>query len=81
MDLSKIRVMGVEKKQEASIHLFSLKEVLDCYNRYNEFGQKRILVVDDEEFCISSMKAILHSCGINVELQVDFCINGKEAVN
>jgi len=37
-------------------------------------------VVDDEEFCISSMRAVLYSQGINIEFQVDFCITGKEAL-
>ena len=38
------------------------------------------MVVDDEEFCISAMKILLHSFGITKH-QIDFCINGKEAVN
>jgi CheY-like chemotaxis protein len=38
-------------------------------------------VVDDEEFCISAMQVILESIGINCHNQVDFCINGLEAVN
>ena len=37
------------------------------------------MVVDDEEFCLASMKAILMKSGVNVDYQVDFCINGKEA--
>jgi CheY-like chemotaxis protein len=37
--------------------------------------------VDDEEFCISSMRAVLYSLGINVDYQTDFCIHGKEALN
>ena len=38
------------------------------------------MVVDDEEFCIASMKAMLFSAGIQTDYQVDFCITGKEAV-
>ena len=41
----------------------------------------RILVVDDEEFCISSMKSIFAGARVDVENNVDFCINGQEAVN
>ena len=37
-------------------------------------------MVDDEEFCISMMRTLLHSQGINVDYQVDFCIHGKEAL-
>ena len=71
--------MGVKKKETSK--LGSLNDVLDCYNQYNQFRQRRILVVDDEEFCISSMRAVLFSQGINIEFQVDFCITGKEALN
>lgn len=39
------------------------------------------MVVDDEEFCISSMKVMLKKAGLDTENQVDFCINGKEALN
>ena len=41
----------------------------------------RILVVDDEEFCISAIQVLLTQLGINIETQVDFCITGQEAVN
>ena len=71
--------MGVKKKEAPK--LGSLNDVLDCYNQYNQFSKRRILVVDDEEFCISSMRAVLFSQGINIEFQVDFCITGKEALN
>ena len=39
------------------------------------------MVVDDEEFNISSMKAILFKIGANVQDQCDFCITGQEAVD
>lgn len=38
------------------------------------------MVVDDEEFCLNSMKVILRSLGIDVENQVDFCIDGEDAM-
>ena len=41
---------------------------------------KRIMVVDDEEFCISAMKILLKLAGIDIQNQVDFCIHGREAV-
>ena len=78
-DLSKLRVLG-GKKQEAQ-KLGNLNDVLDCYNKYAQYSDNRILVIDDEEFCISSMRAILYSLGINTDFQVDFCIHGKEALN
>jgi CheY-like chemotaxis protein len=39
------------------------------------------LVVDDEEFCLASMKAILFSLEFDTEYQVDYCITGEEALN
>ena len=42
--------------------------------------QDRILCVDDEEFCLASMRAILLKIGVDVENRVDFCINGLEAI-
>ena len=47
----------------------------------NIYKNKRILVVDDEEFCIASMKAIMGKLGIDVTYQVDFCITGFEALD
>ena len=44
------------------------------------FKTNRILVVDDEEFCIASMRVILAKAGIDTEEQVDYCITGTEAV-
>ena len=38
-------------------------------------------MVDDEEFCISTMKALLFNLEIDIDIQVDFCINGLEALN
>ena len=38
-------------------------------------------MVDDEEFCISAMRAIFERVGINCEDQMDFCMSGKEALN
>jgi len=64
-DLSKLRVLG-GKKQEAQ-KLGNLNDVLDCYNKYAQYSDNRILVIDDEEFCISSMRAILYSLGINTD--------------
>ena len=64
-DLSQLRVLG-QKKQEAQ-KLGNLNDVLDCYNKYAQYSENRILVVDDEEFCISTMKVILQSLGINID--------------
>ena len=39
------------------------------------------MVVDDEEFCIAAMKAMLEMCGIDTLYHVDFCISGEDALN
>jgi hypothetical protein len=38
-------------------------------------------VLEEEEFCVSAINAILTKIGINTSLQVDFCVNGSEAFN
>ena len=38
-------------------------------------------MVDDEEFCLTTLKSILFSIGFDTEHRVDFCINGLEALN
>ena len=43
--------------------------------------KNRLLIADDEEFCLSSMKTILASLGVNIQFQTDFCISGKEALD
>jgi len=42
---------------------------------------KRVMVVDDEEFCQSSIKLMMKKAGLDVDTQVDFCIDGLEAFN
>ena len=37
--------------------------------------------VDDEEFSLSSFSELLKKANIQIEYQVDFCMNGKEAVD
>jgi two-component system sensor histidine kinase/response regulator len=43
--------------------------------------KRRILVADDEEFCLSATQAVLKQIGIDVASRVDFCISGSEAVD
>ena len=38
------------------------------------------MIVDDEEFCITAMLAMLNLIGIDTKHLVDTCINGKEAI-
>lgn len=45
-----------------------------------KFKKKRIMVVDDEEFCISAMKGLIKRTGIAIDYQVDFLISGEEAL-
>jgi len=59
----------------------NITTILSDFQQLKRFQNNRILVADDEEFCISSMKAILHGCGIDKVYQVDYCINGQEYVD
>jgi two-component system sensor histidine kinase/response regulator len=38
------------------------------------------MVVDDEEFCIATMRAMLEKLDIDIQYQVDFCIDGNESL-
>lgn len=44
-------------------------------------NKDRMMVVDDEEFCLATMKTIMQSSGIDVENKVDFAISGIDALN
>ena len=46
-----------------------------------KYKRKRIMVVDDEEFCISAMKGLIKRAGIAIDYQVDFLISGEEALS
>ena len=37
-------------------------------------------MIDDEEFCLTSMTTILKKIGVDIQNQVDFCITGIEAI-
>ena len=43
------------------------------------YHNQRIMVVDDEEFCLTTLKSILFNLGIDTENKVDFCLTGLEA--
>ena len=45
-------------------------------NKFKSMGKPRVLLVDDEEFCISSLRAILFKLGLDIDKEVDFCMNG-----
>ena len=53
---------------------------LVAHNQFKKFMSNRIMIVDDEEFCLSSMKVILKGLGIDTNHRVDCCITGKEAL-
>ena len=40
----------------------------------------RILVIDDEEFCLTGLKVILHTLGVDVNERVDLAICAKDAL-
>ena len=39
------------------------------------------MLVDDEEFCLSTLNSILYNIGVDTKDRVDFCITGLEAFN
>ena len=43
---------------------------------YQKYVTNRVMVVDDEEFCIEIMRSMLDNAGVDTKYQVDICING-----
>ena len=54
----------------------TFKAYISAKDNFEQFKSNRIMLVDDEEFCLSSMKCILFKLGINTDYRVDFCITG-----
>ena len=57
-----------------------IKECEIRYHKSLQWKHKRIMVVDDEEFCIAAVKAMMNLLEIDTEFAVDFCIDGREAL-
>lgn len=53
---------------------------MGAYSVIAKYKDKRILVADDEEFCISTMKILLKKAGVDINFQVDYCLSGQEAL-
>lgn len=63
--------------------LIAGSNIIQSYKTFQSLQQykdKRIMIVDDEEFVIATMKQMLFSAGIETDFHVDFCITGKEAL-
>ena len=67
-----------EEKEEKDVMSLDVFESLKLYKKY---GKKRILLVDDEEFCMTTMIALLQASAIDTDNLVDSCINGQEALD
>lgn len=59
----------------------SLTDLYNLAQKFYKYKENRVLVIDDEEFCLTMMKALLFRNGIDVDHQVDLCINGLEGLN
>ena len=46
------------------------------FQKIQDYKNKRIMVIDDEEFCISATRALLEVLGIDTKHHVDFCMDG-----
>ena len=44
------------------------------------FFTNRILIIDDEEFCITALKQMLQISGVDVSKVVDSCLSGFKAI-
>jgi hypothetical protein len=58
------------------------KAIVDCSNMFEllcemlKYRYNRIMIVDDEEFCISAIKAHFDRLGFEYKKICDFCISG-----
>jgi len=43
-----------------------LKGLIEFESKFRKYKNNRILVLDDEEFCIASMKAIFFTIGVDI---------------
>ena len=46
-----------------------------------KYSNGRILLADDEPFCLESMKLLLEKAGFDVEHKLDVCISGEEMLS
>lgn len=51
-------------------------EIQEVMNNLDIFGNNRIMIVDDEEFCISSLKNILNQTKLKIDGMLDICLTG-----
>ena len=50
------------------------------FENLKKLGNRRVLVIDDEEFTLSALESILRILKVNVDESVDFAMSGKEAL-
>lgn len=63
------------------MHPIVRKTMLSNVDQAKLHDKNRIMIVDDEEFCLTTMKSMLFNLGIDIMNQVDSCINGLEALD
>jgi len=55
--------------------------MLERLQELKKHSKDRILLADDEPFCLESMKVLLEKAGIDVANKVDVCISGERMVD
>ena len=60
-----LEILSPELDLNSEGKINSLKKIFEDLKKHKKFKENRILVVDDEEFCLASMKAILFNLGID----------------
>ena len=59
---------------------FNLIEVAGKLEDIREKCDGRILIVDDEQFCLAGLNVIIKQIGIDVANKVDLCLSALEAL-
>ena len=55
--------------------------MLERLQELKKHSKDRILLADDEPFCLESMKVLLEKAGFDVVNKLDLCISGEEMLS
>ena len=60
-----LEILSPELDLNSEGKINSLKKIFEDLKKHKKFKENRILAVEDEEFCLAAMKAILFNVGMD----------------
>lgn len=74
----------IDKSEEPlvrpNLNNHKISNKMETIQKMMVFKHNRILVIDDDEMCLMSLKCLLHNLGFDTRYQVDFSIDGASAL-